>query len=114
MSNISNKTLVLLSLSSMIALLGLFFFVNPQGKQIIFIFLPVLMIWVFLFSFLSLMIRVLLKNTSRLGEVIVFVISGLGVMLLLLSGIGQLTSGDIILTVFLAAVSTFYFYRSWA
>ena len=111
---ISNKLLVILFLACAISLVAVFGLVNPQDKQIIYIFLPVILIWGLIYSTLMLIIHNVLKITSKLGEIIVFVVSGFVVMLLLLSGIGQLTTGDIVLTTFLATVSTFYFYRSWS
>jgi hypothetical protein len=113
MKKLLNRSVLAFAVSSL-SLLGFFLLVNPEGKPLPYIFLPVVLIWVMLFSFAQILIKVVFKDTSRMRTVIVFVAVSFIVLLLLLSGIGQLTVSDVVLASVLVMVSTFYFYRTWS
>lgn len=113
MNKFINRSSVIFVLSS-IALFSFFIFVSPEGKPLPYIFLPVVLTWVMLFSFAQIISKLLFKENSRIRTVIVFVCVSFAVLILLLSGIGQLTVSDIILASVLVIVSTFYFYRTWS
>jgi len=105
---------VLAFIISTLSLLGFFLFINPEGKPLPYIFLPVVLIWVMLFSFAQIIMGLFFKESSRVRTIMVFVTVSFMVLLLLLSGIGQLTGSDIVLASVLVIVSTFYFYRTWS
>lgn len=102
-----------LLIGSLLLLVTVFLSVDPEGRPLIFVFVPVLLIWVALYSGAKLSIEVFFKNPSKMHSVIAFVASSFLVLLFLLSGIGQLTLRDVILVLSLGVVSGFYFYRTW-
>jgi hypothetical protein len=108
------KKHILLCLSSFSALILLFTNVDPEGKPLIYIFVPVILLWLFLFSLLQIVLTIVFKQRSLLRSIISFIGVSTLVLMLLLSGVNQLTSIDIILSVGLVAVSSFYFYRMWS
>jgi len=111
--HIINKYLVGLVLS--LGLLILFFlFVNPAGKPLVYIFLPVVLVWVFLFCLLQILTNFLFKQRSLLRSILSFMAVSTAVLLLLLSGVDQLTGVDVVLSVGLVLISSFYFYRMWS
>lgn len=91
----------------------IFLLINPQDKPIAYIFVPVLLVWLILYSVARLALLLFIKEPSKLHVVIASVSVSLLVLLFLLSGIGQLTLPDVVLVVSLGAVCAFYFYRSW-
>lgn len=113
MNKLINKTSLAFVISTM-CLFGFFVFVSPEGKPLPYIFLPVILTWIMLFSFAQFISKLLFKDSSRVRTVIVFVCVSFAVLILLLSGIGQLTASDIVLASVLVIVSTFYFYRTWS
>lgn len=100
-------------LSSSALLLLIFVLVNPEGRHLILIFLPVILLWIMLYSGAKLILEIFMKKTTKLHSVITFVITSFIILLFLLSGVGQLTLRDIVLVVTLGVVSGFYFYRTW-
>lgn len=94
-------------------ILLIFVSVNPEGRPLIFIFLPVLLLWAILYSGISLLLEIFVKKTTKAQSVITFVGTSLLVLLFLLSGVGQLTLRDIVLVVSLGIIGSFYFYRTW-
>jgi hypothetical protein len=113
-----NKKLInkytIATLVSLIALMSLFMLVNPENKPLPYIFGPVLLAWVFLYSLSRSILSIIYTEDSRVRSLIVFVSVSLVVLLGLLSGVGQLSVSDVILAFSLVAVSTFYFYRMWS
>jgi len=115
MKYLSNRRfLLVLILVDIILLLGVLLFINPESKSLIYIFLPILLVWIAVFNILKLIDTILFKKNKKIHTVLIFVGTSLLVLLLLLSGIGQLTLRDVFLSSGLAVVSSFYFYRSWA
>jgi len=98
---------------STVSLIVFFLLIHPESKPLPYIFAPVVLVWFSLFSFLQLILRQFMKNPSRLVSILISVAVSLSILLLLLSGVGQLTVSDVVLAAGLVAVSTFYFYRSW-
>ncbi len=106
----------ILSATALLCMGGLFvafLFINPIDKPLIYVFIPVVLFWGLLFSVIHLVSRVIYPGKSKVRSILIFVSVTTIVLLLLLSGVGQLTVGDVVLTVCLSAISSFYFYRSW-
>jgi hypothetical protein len=104
-------------LVSILSLVGLVFFlinVNPEGKSLIYVFIPVVLVWLFLFNSSQMILEFVFKKKSQLRSILSVAGVSTAVLLLLLSGLNQLTTADIILSVGLVAVSSFYFYRMWS
>jgi hypothetical protein len=95
-------------------LVSFFLFVQPEGKPLIYIFVPVVLVWVFLFCLTQIIMARFFKESSLLRSIVSFMGVSSVVLLLLLSGVDQLTSMDIILSVSLVMISSFYFYRMWS
>lgn len=88
--------------------------VDPIGKSLVYVFVPVVLVWLALFSLLRLLMELFVDQPGKLHKVMVSVGVSFVVLLFLLSGIGQLTFVDIVLVTILSILSIFYFYRSWA
>lgn len=101
-------------LISFAALTSFFLFVQPEGKSLIFIFIPVVLAWILLFSLVQLLVAMFFKEKSVFRSIISFVGVSLVILLLLLSGVDQLTITDVILASGLVLISGFYFYRMWS
>ncbi len=110
---IFNKHLLSL-LVSLTVLILFFLLIQPEGKPLPYIFVPVLLIWVILYSVTQLMLRIMFKGESRFRSIISFMGVSSIVMLVLLSGVGQLSYSDVILALALVIISGFYFYRMWS
>jgi hypothetical protein len=113
-----NKKLVrkytVVALVSFSAIVATFLLISPENKPLPYIFIPVVLVWLFLFSLIRSTFAVIFKTESRVRTLMVFVCVSLLVLLGLLSGVGQLSISDIILAFSLVVVSTFYFYRMWS
>lgn len=107
------KKRIVLTVASLISLISLFLLVQPEGKSLIYIFIPVLLLWIFLFSLVSIMMILVFKTNTRLHTIATFVGVSAVVLMVLLSGVDQLTVTDVVLATGLVAVSGFYFYRMW-
>lgn len=108
------KTAVLFAVSLFV--LSVFILnVNPVGKPIVYLLLPTMLLWVAGFSLLLLLGMMLTSSKTPTNTLFVssFIAVSTTVLLLMLSGVGQLGAGDIILVVLLVAVGTFYFRRTW-
>lgn len=111
----SSKLRLLLVFSiSVTVIIGLFLLVNPEDKPLIYVFIPVLLLWVALFSFVRLLTEIFIDRPGKLHRVIAATGVSFAVLLFLLSGIGQLTAVDFILLLVLGVISVFYFYRAWS
>jgi hypothetical protein len=96
---------------------GLVFFfvsVNPEGKPLVYIFIPVVLLWIFLFTVVQGLLMVIFKKKSQLRSILSIAGVSTVVLLMLLSGVNQLNVADIILSFSLVMVSSFYFYRMWS
>lgn len=103
----------LVAIVSALTLTGLFLGVDPSGKALILIFIPVLLAWLCIFSAVQILTRVFTKPrailTAMNGTATTAVL-----LLMLLAGINQLTPTDIVLVLLFASVSGFYLYRTWS
>jgi CDP-diglyceride synthetase len=110
-----NKTLIdsIIFLCVTALLVGFLGLVDPQGRPLTIIFLPVLLFWVCGIFLVRIVVRQFLRNKKHYRYI---GYAGLSIfmLLVLLSGVGQLQVADIILLVTLSAVMVFYFYRSWS
>jgi len=113
-----NKKLIkkysLVVVVSFSAIVASFLLISPENKPLPYIFIPVVLVWVFLFSLVRSLFAVIFKAESRIRTLMVFVCVSLFVLLGLLSGVGQLSVSDVVLAFSLVVVSTFYFYRMWS
>lgn len=100
-------------IASSALLISIFVLINPENKPIFYVFIPVLLMWVTLYALARLILSFLVNNSTKLQKVFIFVGCSLLILLLLLSGIGQLTIRDVVLVLCLAVIGGFYFYRSW-
>jgi len=113
--NLSRKILLLSTgfLLSFATLLFFFLFIDPSDRSLVFIFVPVVLFWLMLFFTAQIFIKLLAKDHRKLYNTLAIIGISTIVLLLLLSGIGQLSVADIVLTICLCAICSFYFYRSW-
>lgn len=106
--------LIIVIVTSTLALSAVFLLVNPREKPLPYIILPVVIVWILLFSVLRALALIVRKRETRLTKIILFSVTSMAVLLLLLAGIGQLQPVDIALVSALAILLSFYFYRSWS
>lgn len=95
-----NKKLIrkytVVALSSLFAIAASFLLISPENKPLPYIFIPVVLVWIFLFSLVRATFAVIFKAESRIRMLMVFVCVSLFVLLGLLSGVGQLSVSDVI------------------
>lgn len=108
---LKNFLVAILSLSGLIVFL---ITVNPDDKPLFYVFVPVVLVWIFLFMVSQIIITVVFDKKSRIKSILSVSIVSTIVVLLLLSGLNQLTVADIILSTSLVLVASFYFYRMWS
>jgi hypothetical protein len=104
----------LLSFVSLVSLIAFFVQINPEGRPLIYIFVPVVFAWTFLFGVAQSVLTLLFQEKSSLRSILSIAIVSTAVLLLLLSGVDQLTVADIVLSFGLVIMSSFYFYRMWS
>jgi len=104
----------LIATTSLAILVTLITSINPIGKPLLLIFVPVVLGWVFLYALGQCIFILIARRKSKLFSVGYFSLVSVVILLLLLSGMNQLTLRDVLLTVLLAVISGFYFYRSWS
>ena len=114
MIKLSRIKLLSTFLVSTAGLLLFFISVHPADKPLPYIFIPVLLIWIVLFSGFSLGVHLVTGRVSLVAKMIVFILVSSAVLLLLLSGVGRLSTSDVLLVAGLVSVGTFYFYRTWS
>ena len=110
----SKHRLLFISVSAFSVLLAFITLVNPRDKNIAYIFVPVVLFWIFITSLLLYVANKALKSYSIFSKSLVFSLSSVSVLLLLMSGIDQLSLGDVLLSTSLGVIVIFYFYRTWA
>jgi hypothetical protein len=104
---------IVVSLLSFAALLMVLLLINPRDKPLVYIYIPIILASIAIFALLRVFTSILTmsKRTSLISSsTLTFSL----MLLLVLSGTGQLSWSDIILTVTLSVVGVFYFYRTWA
>ena len=87
--------------------------VNPQDKPLPVLLIPVILGWIVVYGFLNILLNLLFNKNHRLNKVISFALTTGAVFLLLISGVGAITVGDLLLVVALVVIGTFYFYKTW-
>ena len=105
---------LLLGLASSVALTSFFILIDPEGKPLVYIFVPVILIWIILYSAVRIILSFVFREKNTLRSILTVVGVSTIVLLILLSGVDQLTIADIILSMSLVLVSSFYFYRMWS
>jgi Ca2+/Na+ antiporter len=69
--------------------------------------------WLLLFCGSQILIRYFVSGDKKAFNIMSLVGISTAVLLILLSGIGQLSGADVVITFCLCIVCSFYFYRSW-
>ncbi len=108
------RNLFLISFSTFSSLVLFLFTVSPRDRNIAYVFVPVVLFWISLSFGMLFVSKKLLKTRSLFSKSLIFSMSSITVLLLLMSGIGQLSFGDILLSTSLGVIVVFYFYRTWA
>ena len=88
--------------------------VDPRGKPLPVLLIPVIITWIMVFTFVKIVSLVFIGKELKLLNVISFAVSTAVIFLLLISGVGELTVGDFVLVVSLVGVGSLYFYKTWA
>ncbi len=99
---------------SAVLLTAVLLLIDPTDKSVVYILLPVILSWVCLFSLLQVIGTIVLRGRHALYTVFSMVMASAAVLLLLLSGLGQLTIRDVVLTLLLTSIASFYIYRTWS
>lgn len=117
MATLNNRNKMILQaggfLLSLCLLLFFFLFIDPSNRSLVFVFIPVVLFWLLLFFLSQMLIGLFVRRNKRLFTILAIIAVSTVVLLILLSGIGQLSVVDIVLTTCLCIVCSFYFYRSW-
>lgn len=104
----------LLALVSFITLACVMLFIDPTNKSVVYILIPVLLVWLASFSVLQVTGLIIFKGQNALYTIFSMVVTSAGVLLMLLSGLGQLSIRDMVLTLLLTLIASFYVYRTWS
>jgi hypothetical protein len=111
------KNVIRMTVGSVTAMVLLFIFmsvVNPTGRPLYILIVPIVLAWTALYLLLRLLFVLFLRRDSKIQKVLLLAISSALILLLMLSGIGELKTIDIVLVLLLSVVSTVYFYRTWS
>lgn len=110
-----SKKLVYVSLSLVSTTLLLFVFtvVEPPENNLLIVFIPLLSVWVLVFSVVHLLIDVLTQSKFRLGNALSASIASSTVLLFMFSALGDVSVFDVGLLMSLTAVGVFYVRRTW-
>lgn len=101
-------------LTSMAVLIFFIFIVDPSGKPLVYILIPVLLFWVVVFAVFSLIGDITSLASKKLWSIGSFIGASSLTLIVLFSGVGQLSFADLLLVGLLVVVSSFYFYRTWS
>ncbi|MFT4532063.1 MAG: hypothetical protein ACI9T8_000064 [Candidatus Saccharimonadales bacterium] len=110
----SKRYLALVAVLSTSCLAGVILLIDPTNKSVIYTFIPIIFSWISSIAMIQLVLLVLLPKPKRLYFILGTVGVTVSMILFLMSGLGQLTGRDILLSSSLVVLCTFYFYRSWA
>ncbi len=113
MKKILNKTSILF-VAATVALILMTTLVNPENSSVLFIFIPIVLTWIVGVCALKTIISVTKLKNSNLWSIIVYILVSFLIVIMLLSGLGQLTAQDVIITVLLATLVTFYIHRLYS
>lgn len=103
-----HKKLYLATLLSYIAAGGLFLMFSPEKLPVSLLLLPFFIIFTMIYlTFISLA-TVLLRQTSSFHRTIILVVSSLIVLLLLIQTVTQLTVRDVVLTLSILVILSWY------
>ena len=112
-----NKKIALpltLAVLSAIALFLVVTQINPIGKEVVVVILPIILLWITLASLARTLLVVLGVSKNKSAVALGYGGASLIVILLLLRGVGQLTVVDGALVVALIVLMSFYFSRTWS
>lgn len=105
---------LIVGLLSLIALALVLLYVDPTNTSIVYILMPVVLVWVGVFCMLQVFGLLFFRRRNTLFVTFSAVLTSASVLLMLLSGLGQLTVRDVVLTILLTTIASFYIYRTWS
>jgi len=101
-------------LISGLVLMSILLFSEPSQNNIGFSILPLLVLWVFVYSVLSGILGLITRfMSSYIKKVISASVSSILVMVVMFSALGQLEIFDVLLLGALVLLGVFYFSRTW-
>lgn len=110
---ISILTFPLIFVVSFVVLLAFFLFTIPSENSFILSFMPLILVWVVVFSFVMILKPIFGRLPKKHVKTIAVTIASVVMLLIMFSALGQLAVFDVALLLTLAVVGVFYFRRSW-
>jgi hypothetical protein len=111
----SKRFIGVLFVASSTVLITILTLIDPTGRPVIYTFLPIIVTWVVLITLIQLIFLFFLTGKpKRLFMILNILAVSIGMLMFLMSGLGQLTGRDVLLSISLVVICTFYFYRSWS
>lgn len=98
---------------SFVLLLSFFLFTSPSENSFILTFMPLILVWAVMFSFIMLLRPIFGRLPKNHVKTIAVTVASVVMLLVMFSALGQLAFFDIALLLTLAVVGVFYFRRSW-
>ncbi|MBP6962045.1 hypothetical protein KBB49_00715 [Candidatus Saccharibacteria bacterium] len=110
---ISIMTFPFIFVVSFVLLLSFFLFTAPSENSFVLSFMPLILVWVVVFSFIMILSPIFGRLPKKHVKTIAVTIASVVMLLIMFSALGQLAFFDIALLLTLAIVGVFYFRRSW-
>jgi hypothetical protein len=110
---ISIMTFPFIFVVSFVLLLSFFLFTAPSENSFVLSFMPLILVWVVVFSFIMILRPIFGRLPKKHVKTIAVTIASVVMLLIMFSALGQLAFFDIALLLTLAIVGVFYFRRSW-
>jgi len=110
---ISIMTFTLIFVVSFFLLLAFFLFTSPSENSFVLSFVPLILVWIVVFSFIMNLRPALGRLPKKHLKTIAVTIASVVMLLIMFSALGQLALFDVALLLTLAFVGVFYFRRSW-
>lgn len=110
------RTISQASIAAVSAVLLIVFLVSTRPSEDNFglSFVPLLFLWVLLYSVSGLLMRVLFKNMrSSLSQMIRIAGASSAVLVVMFNALGQLSLIDVVVLLLLVSLGSFYFSRTW-
>ena len=96
-----------------VLLMSFFLFTSPSENSFILSFMPLILIWAVVFSFIMILKPLFGRLPKTYVKAIAVTLASVVMLLVMFSALGQLVFFDIALLLTLAVVGVFYFRRSW-
>lgn len=108
------KSETIIMFLSLLGLLLSLLYTNPSENSFIYSLLPLLLLWLFIYTFLKTALRVFLKNVGKVfTNILSIAVSSTIVLAIMFSALGNLTFFDVVLLLSLVGLAAFYFSRTW-